>query len=300
MTQGQREGEGMTGAMVSVPLPREALERVVAGALDEDLGGRGDVTSSLLSDVKAEALLVAREPGVICGLPTVVVVLDQVASRLGSSDATATVQLCARDGDRVGRGAVLAHLGGAATTLLAAERTALNLVGRLSGVATLTAAFVAVAAGTGTVVRDTRKTTPGLRALEKYAVRCGGGANHRMGLYDALLVKDNHIRAAGSLPAAVTAARAAGPELPLEVEVETLDEVRVALALGCDLLLLDNMPLAEMAAAVRLAMGRAKLEASGGIALDTARAVAETGVDYLAVGALTHAAPALDVALDWL
>jgi nicotinate-nucleotide pyrophosphorylase (carboxylating) len=274
-----------------------ALERVIAAALDEDLGARGDVTSSLLGGAAAEAVLVAREGGVLCGLPAVAVVLERVAARLGSG--AASVALRARDGDRVRPGAVLAHLGGAATTVLAAERTALNLVGRLSGVATLTAAFVDAVAGTGAVVRDTRKTTPGLRALEKYAVRCGGGANHRMGLYDALLVKDNHIRAAGSLAAAVAAARAAGPDLPLEVEVETLAEVEAALELGCDLLLLDNMPPAELAAAVRLAKGRARLEASGGITLDTVRAVAATGVDYVAVGALTHAAPALDVALDW-
>jgi nicotinate-nucleotide pyrophosphorylase (carboxylating) len=200
----------------------------------------------------------------------------------------------------VAAGAVLGHLAGPARTLLAAERTLLNLLGHLSGVATLTAAFVAAVAGTGAVVRDTRKTTPGLRQLEKYAVRCGGGVNHRMGLYDALLVKDNHIRAAGGLRRAVEAARAAGPGLPLEVEVETLEEVADALDLGCDLLLLDNMELAAMAEAVRLAgAARARTEASGGITLATARAVAETGVDFLAVGALTHSAPSLDVALDW-
>lgn len=285
------------GALPGVPFPLADCQRVIAAALDEDLGARGDVTSSMLRGTPAAAALVARAAGVVCGLPAVALTLEQVAARLGSG--AATVALRARDGDRVAPGAVLAHLGGAAATVLAAERTALNLVGRLSGVATLTAAFVAAVAGTGTVVRDTRKTTPGLRALEKYAVRCGGGANHRMGLYDALLVKDNHIRAAGSLAAAVAAARAAGPDLPLEVEVETLEELRAALELGCDLLLLDNMPPAELAEAVRLAAGRARLEASGGITLDTVRAVAQTGVDYVAVGALTHAAPALDVALDW-
>jgi nicotinate-nucleotide pyrophosphorylase (carboxylating) len=166
-------------------------------------------------------------------------------------------------------------------------------------VATLTAAFVARVQGTGTVVRDTRKTTPGLRLLEKYAVRCGGGRNHRLGLYDALLVKDNHIRAAGGLAAAVKLARAAGGGLPLEVEAETLDEVAEALEAGCDLVLLDNMDAANMARAVVMASGRARTEASGGITLATVRAVAETGVDYVAVGALTHSAPALDIALDW-
>jgi len=297
----QREGERPDRAPAAVPFPRAELARVIAAALDEDLGARGDVTSMLLDGRTAEARLVARAPGVVCGLPAMTVALDQVAACLGSG--AATIELRASDGDQVTAGTVLARLGGAARTVLAAERTALNLIGRLSGVATLTAAFVAAVAGTGTVVRDTRKTTPGLRALEKYAVRCGGGANHRMGLDDALLVKDNHIRAAGSLAAAVAAARAAGPDLPLEVEVETLAELRAALDLGCDLLLLDNMPLADLAAAVRLARGhsrgRARLEASGGITLDTVRAVAETGVDYVAVGALTHAAPALDVALDW-
>jgi nicotinate-nucleotide pyrophosphorylase (carboxylating) len=175
----------------------------------------------------------------------------------------------------------------------------LNLLGHLSGVATLTAAFVEAVAGTGAVVRDTRKTTPGLRYLEKYAVRCGGGANHRMGLYDALLVKDNHIQAAGSLRRAVEAARASGPGLPLEVEVETLEQVAEALDLGCDLLLLDNMELDTMAEAVKACGRRARTEASGGITLERARAVAGTGVDFLAVGAITHSAPSLDIALDW-
>jgi nicotinate-nucleotide pyrophosphorylase (carboxylating) len=199
----------------------------------------------------------------------------------------------------VAAGVAFAQVTGPLGPILTAERTALNFLGHLSGVATLTAAFVEAVAGTGAVVRDTRKTTPGLRYLEKYAVRCGGGANHRMGLYDALLVKDNHIQAAGSLRRAVEAARAAGPGLPLEVEVETLEQVAEALDLGCDLLLLDNMELGAMADAVRLCRRRARTEASGGITLERARAVAETGVDFLAVGALTHSATSLDVALDW-
>jgi nicotinate-nucleotide pyrophosphorylase (carboxylating) len=167
-------------------------------------------------------------------------------------------------------------------------------------VATLTAAYVARISGTGAVVRDTRKTTPGLRLLEKYAVRCGGGHNHRLGLYDALLVKDNHIRAAGGLAAAVGAAREAAPGLPLEVEADTLEQVTEALEAGCDLVLLDNMDAATMARAVVMARGRARTEASGGITLATVREVARTGVDFVAVGALTHSAPALDVALDWI
>jgi nicotinate-nucleotide pyrophosphorylase (carboxylating) len=243
-------------------------------------------------------VLVARAPGVVAGLPAVDLVLAEVRERLRLGPAAFRTEVA--DGAPVQAGAVLVHLSGPARVLLAAERTLLNLLGHLSGVATLTAAFVAAVAGTGAVVRDTRKTIPGLRQLEKYAVRCGGGVNHRMGLYDALLVKDNHIRAAGGLRRAVEAARAAGPGLPLEVEVETLEQVAEALELGCDLLLLDNMELAAMAEAVRLAgAARARTEASGGITLATARAVAETGVDFLAVGALTHSAPALDLALDW-
>jgi nicotinate-nucleotide pyrophosphorylase (carboxylating) len=277
--------------------PLDALSRVIATALDEDLGERGDPTSAGLGDGQADATLVARSAGTVAGLPAVALTLDAVAARLQTGSAS--TRLLAADGDPVVAGGRLARLRGSARTLLAAERTLLNLVGHLSGVATLTAAFVDAVAGTGASVRDTRKTIPGLRALAKYAVRCGGGANHRLGLSDALLVKDNHLLARGGLPAAVRAARAAAPDLSLEVEVDTLDQLRVALDLGCDLVLLDNMPLATLAAAVRLAAGRARTEASGGITLATARRVAETGVDYLAVGALTHSAPALDVALDW-
>lgn len=277
--------------------PLDALSRVIATALDEDLGERGDPTSAGLGDGQADATLVARSAGTVAGLPAVALTLDAVAARLQTGSAS--TRLLAADGDPVVAGGRLARLRGSARTLLAAERTLLNLVGHLSGVATLTAAFVDAVAGTGATIRDTRKTIPGLRALAKYAVRCGGGANHRLGLYDALLIKDNHLAAGGGLAGAVTAARAAAPDLPLEVEVDTLDQLRIALDLGCDLVLLDNMPPAALAAAVRLAAGRARTEASGGITLATARRVAETGVDYLAVGALTHSAPALDVALDW-
>jgi nicotinate-nucleotide pyrophosphorylase (carboxylating) len=240
---------------------------------------------------------VARGPGVVAGLPAVDVVLAEVRERLRLGPAAFRPEVA--DSAPVEAGAVLGRFAGPARVLLAAERTMLNFLGHLSGVATLTAAYVEAVAGTGAVIRDTRKTTPGLRHLEKYAVRCGGGANHRMGLYDALLVKDNHIRAAGSLRRAVEAARAAGPGLPLEVEVETLDQVAEALDLGCDLLLLDNMELEAMAEAVKVCGRRARTEASGGVTLDRARAVAGTGVDFLAVGALTHSAPSLDIALDW-
>jgi nicotinate-nucleotide pyrophosphorylase (carboxylating) len=274
----------------------ELFRPLVRAALDEDLGPGGDPTSRGLAGAAA-ARLVARTAGVVAGLPGVEVVLAETAARLDLPAASFEAE--AADADRVAAGAQLGRLAGQARVLLAAERTVLNLVGHLSGVATLTAAYVARVEGTGAVVRDTRKTTPGLRLLEKYAVRQGGGSNHRLGLYDALLVKDNHVRAAGGLAAAVKAARDAAPDLPLEVEAETLDEVAEALEAGCGLVLLDNMDPANMARAVVMASGRALTEASGGITLDTVRAVAETGVDYVAVGALTHSAPALDIALDW-
>jgi nicotinate-nucleotide pyrophosphorylase (carboxylating) len=290
------------GALPGAPFPAQALRRVVGLAVNEDLGGRdgsagGDPTSSGLRGRPATAELVARALGTVAGLAAVAETARAVAGRLGTGPVT--VRLLATDGQAVGPGTVLARLDGDAATLLGAERVQLNLVGRLSGVATVTAAFVAAVAGTGAVIRDTRKTTPGLRALEKYAVRCGGGANHRLGLFDALLVKDNHVAAAGGLTAAVAAARSAGPRLPLEVEVDTLDQVREALACDCELLLLDNMAPGTMRAAVELARGRARTEASGGVSLATVATVAATGVDFVAVGALTHSAPALDVALDW-
>jgi nicotinate-nucleotide pyrophosphorylase (carboxylating) len=283
----------MTAAPAEVPV--EAFEAAVRVAVREDLAA-GDPTSRLLQ-AGTRAVLAARRPGVVAGLPAVRLTLSEVARRLGLEEASFRPEL--DDGAAVAAGGVLGRLSGPARVVLAAERSLLNLVGHLSGVASLTASFVAAVDGTGAVVRDTRKTLPGLRQLEKYAVRCGGGRNHRMSLGDALLVKDNHIRAAGGLGAAVAAARGGGPGLELEVEVETLDEVAEALALGCDLLLLDNMDLETMAKAVAMASGRARTEASGGITLASARAVAETGVDFIAVGALTHSAPALDVGLDW-
>jgi len=276
-------------------IPMEALEAAVRVALDEDLAA-GDPTSALL-DADATAVLAARTAGVVAGLPAVEVTLGEVARRLDLRPATFRPEL--QDGRRVAAGGLLGHVAGPARVVLAAERTLLNLLGHLSGVATLTAAFVAAVEGTGAVIRDTRKTLPGLRQLAKYAVRAGGGQNHRMSLGDALLVKDNHIRTAGGLAAAVAAARKAGPGLPLEVEVETLDEVAQALEVDCELLLLDNMDLDTMSRAVAMAAGRARTEASGGITLASARQVAATGVDFLSIGALTHSAPSLDVGLDW-
>jgi nicotinate-nucleotide pyrophosphorylase (carboxylating) len=237
-------------------------------------------------------------------------VLDEVSNRLGTGKALAT--LASDDGQRAAAGTPLGELSGPAGTLLAAERTVLNILTHLSGVATMTASFVEAVAGTGAVVRDTRKTLPGLRAAEKYAVRCGGGANHRMSLSDALLVKDNHVAALRGVKAAVEAARLQAQAqaerrgrlepLPLEVEVEvdTLEELDEALSAGAGLVLVDNMSLADTAEAVRRANRTgAEIEASGGLNLANIRAVAECGVHYLAVGALTHSAPALDIALDW-
>jgi nicotinate-nucleotide pyrophosphorylase (carboxylating) len=290
-------------------------DRTVRCALDEDFRYGPDLTSAATaaSGATAVASVAARQPGVLAGLPVALAVLDAV----GVSPAGAphppphspfTVPLQASfiaepllgDGDRIERGAEVLRIAGPLREMLGAERTLLNYLTHLSGVATATRAWVDAVAGTGCTVRDTRKTTPGLRQLEKYAVRCGGGVNHRMGLGDAVLVKDNHVVAAGGIAQAIKAVRAAAPGLPLEVECDTVAQVREALAEGAGLILLDNMSLDDLRASVRLARQypEARLEASGGLRLDTARAVAETGVDYLAVGALTHSSPALDLGLD--
>jgi nicotinate-nucleotide pyrophosphorylase (carboxylating) len=230
---------------------------------------------------------------VLAGLPVAAAVFDLV----GGSDID--VVLHAADGDSAEPGVAVLTVSGPARAVLTAERTALNLVGRLSGIATLTQQWVDAVAGTGAAIRDTRKTTPGLRALEKYAVRCGGGVNHRMALGDAALVKDNHVAAAGGITAAVAAIRAHAAGVPLEVECDTLDQVREAVAAGVELVLLDNFPLDDTRRAVELVRGSGvRLEASGGLTLDRAKEVAATGVDYLAVGALTHSAPVLDLGLD--
>jgi nicotinate-nucleotide pyrophosphorylase (carboxylating) len=263
-------------------------------ALDEDLAGGVDVTSvaTVPFDQESTADLVARADGVVSGLPVAAAVFD-----LATDDAV-QVSWQASDGDRVGRGDVLMSLTAATRGLLTGERVALNLLCRMSGISTLTRRWVDAVAGTGAVVRDTRKTTPGLRVLEKYAVRCGGGQNHRMSLSDAAMVKDNHVVAAGGVAAAFRAVRAAFPDVPVEVEGDSVDDVVAAVEAGADLVLLDNMPVPEMARAVAVVAGRARLEASGGLTLETARGVAATGVDYLAVGALTHSAPILDIACD--
>ncbi|MBL8141960.1 MAG: carboxylating nicotinate-nucleotide diphosphorylase [Acidobacteria bacterium] len=276
------------------PVPHAVVVDAVARALAEDLGGAGDVTSAATigAGVQARAILVARAAGVIAGLPLVVETCRQV-------DAGILVGLSASDGDMVEAGAVVATLTGPAQGILTAERTALNFVGHLSGIATATRRLVDAVAGTRARIADTRKTTPGLRALEKYAVRCGGGVNHRFGLDDAVLIKDNHIVAAGGVGAAVRAARThASHMVTIEVEVDTLAQLDEALDAGAQVVLLDNMSPADLAIAVMRIGGRAVAEASGGITLEGVRAVAEAGVDVISSGWITHSAPRLDVALD--
>lgn len=266
----------------------------IARALEEDLGVDGDVTTRATVEPGrlAVAEFVSRQDGVIAGLPVVAAVLTAVGQ------GRVQLEYGSADGARVSVGEVLATARGPLRDLLTAERTALNFLGHLSGVATLTRRWVDEVAGTGAQIRDTRKTLPGLRALEKYAVRCGGGANHRMSLSDAALVKDNHVVAAGGAVRAFELVRAAYPGLPLEIEVDTVAQAVEVIEAGADLVLLDNMTTSDLRAVVEYAAGRAVLEASGGLTLDRAREVAETGVDYLAVGALTHSAPVLDIGLD--
>jgi nicotinate-nucleotide pyrophosphorylase (carboxylating) len=269
----------------------DTLERIVESALREDVGS-GDVTTEATVDADAvgTAELVARVPGVVAGLDAA-----ETAFRLVDPDLE--FERLVEEGDAVSGSTTIGRVRGSLRSILTAERTALNLVGRLSGIATLTRSYVDAVEGTGVAILDTRKTTPGLRLLEKRAVVRGGGRNHRFGLSDGVLVKDNHLQATGSVSAAVARLRSA-TELPIEVECDTLDQVGDALATGADAILLDNMSLADLRSAVALAAGRARLEASGGVTLDTVRAIAETGVDEISVGALTHSAPALDVSLE--
>lgn len=263
---------------------------LLALALAEDIGA-GDVTSlaTIPEGASAKADMVFRAAGVVCGLPVAEAVFRAV-------DPALAVSAHAKDGDRVEAGACVLTVLGPARAVLAAERTALNFVQRLSGVASETRKLVDAVAGTKAQLTDTRKTTPGYRALEKYAVTCGGGVNHRMGLYDAVLIKDNHVALAGGVAAALAAC--AGRAEKVEIEVDTLEQLREALAAGAKFVLLDNMPPAMLREAVSITAGRAVLEASGGITPATIRAVAETGVDVISVGWITHSAPALDVGLD--
>jgi nicotinate-nucleotide pyrophosphorylase (carboxylating) len=275
-------------------LDPQAVDIIVRAALAED--GTEDVTSEPIFDADAWAAgdLVARRPGVAAGVP----VAEAVFAAVGDLGPWKAIEVVYRieDGAWVEPGGVLLSVEGPLVPLLRAERTALNFLTHLSGVATLTRRWVDAVAGTKARVRDTRKTLPGLRSLQKYAVRCGGGVNLRMSLSDAALIKDNHIAAAGSVTAAFTAVQASGR--PVQVECDTLEQVREAIEAGARSILLDNMTPDLLAEAVRLTGGRAKLEASGGLTLDRARDVAETGVDYLSVGALTHSVPTLDIGLD--
>ena len=296
--------QSVTTELTAAGLDPADVERVVTAALDEDLRYGDDVTTlaTVPAGMVAVAEVVARQPGVLAGGPVAIAVLDAA----GLPPGCATVLRA--DGSVVAPGEAVLSIRAPLRGLLTAERTLLNLMTRLSGIATATRAWVDAVAGTGAVVRDTRKTTPGLRLLEKYAVRCGGGANHRLGLGDAALIKDNHVAAAGGITPAIEAVRAAiaarsaagAPMVDAEVECDTLDQVKEALAAGCDLILLDNMGLADLRAAVALARDwpGVQLEASGGLTLPAARDVALTGVDYLSVGGLTHSSPALDLGLD--
>jgi nicotinate-nucleotide pyrophosphorylase (carboxylating) len=281
-------------ALVAQGLDPDAVERIIRGALDEDLGPRHvDVTSvaTIPADQTDSADLVARAGGVVAGLTVAAAVFELV-------DPRTMINARVADGARVARGDVLATVAGPTRALLTAERTALNLLCRMSGVATHTRRWADALAGTGATVLDTRKTTPGLRALEKYAVRTGGGTNKRMGLYDVAMIKDNHKLAAGGLTAAYALVRAAFPDVPVQVEVTTVAEAREAVEAGASFLLCDNMTPDALREVVAAVAGKVELEATGGLTLGDAREYAETGVDYLSVGALTHSSPILDIALD--
>ena len=279
----------MTIDSVTAPT-REAVERDVRRALEEDVGS-GDVTADLLpAAAHGRARVITREAAVLCGTAW----FDECFRQL---DASTRIEWHAKDGDRVAAGAVLCHLEGAARALVTGERTALNFLQTLSGTATATAAYVDAARGTRTTVLDTRKTLPGLRTAQKYAVRIGGGRNHRIGLFDAVLIKENHIAAAGSIAAAIQRARALHPDLLVETEVENFAELREALAAGADRIMLDEFELHELAQAVAEVGGRVPLEVSGSVALERVRAIAETGVDYVSIGALTKHVRAVDLSM---
>ena len=285
----------MSGAALELHLPSSVVDKAVAESLAEDLGLGGDITTqaTVAIGTRAGAVIAAREAGTIAGVQ-----LAEAAFK--TLDPFTQFEVFVGDGSRIEAGGVIARVSGEARTLLTAERTALNFLGHLSGIATLTARYVAEVAGTKARIIDTRKTTPGMRALQKFAVRCGGGINHRFGLFDAVLIKDNHIVASGGIAAALERARArVGHMVKVEIEVTNLDELDDALQLDPDALLLDNMPLATLQAAVKEVAGRIVTEASGGVNLGTVRAIAETGVDLISVGALTHSAPVLDIGLDF-
>ncbi len=270
------------------------IEDAVRAALTEDLGRAGDLTTlaTIPAGRQATAVIAARKPGIVAGLP-----FARAAFRIFDSSVVFNALL--EDGASLAPGDIVARISGGARSILSAERVALNYLGRLSGIATLTGRFVDAVAGTNARIVDTRKTTPGLRAFEKYAVRCGGGMNHRYGLDDAILIKDNHIAVAGGVRAALDAAKAvAGHLVKIEIEVDSLAQLEEVLAEGADVVLLDNMEPAMLARAVAMVAGRMKTEASGGVDLSTVRAIAESGVDMISIGALTHSASVLDLGLD--
>ena len=276
------------------PLPDALIEPIVRAALAEDLGRAGDITSEacIPADARFAASFAARGGGVVAGI-------DCARLALAALDPTARFDPAVADGAEVRPGTVIARAEANARAFLSAERVALNLMGRMSGVATLTALYVAQTAGTAARIIDTRKTTPGLRALEKYAVRCGGGANHRFGLDDAILIKDNHVAACGGVGPALERAKArAGHMVKIEVEVDSLEQLRQALPYRPDVIMLDNFVLDDLRRAVDIAGGQAVLEASGGVTLATVRAIPQPGVDLISVGALTHSAPNFDIGLD--
>jgi nicotinate-nucleotide pyrophosphorylase (carboxylating) len=278
--------------LTSSNLDLEKLESLIRIAIAEDLDGAVDVTSvaTIPEEQSAVAEFWSRKPGVIAGIPVVCAVFEIC----GITD----YEIKKSDGEVVSHNSLLLVARGQTRSLLLAERTALNFLGRLSGIATLTKSWVDEVADTKVAIRDTRKTTPGLRELEKYAVRMGGGENHRFSLSDAALIKDNHVLAAGGVAKAFKLVKEKFPDLPIEVEVDSLQQLREVVEAGADLVLLDNMSIEECRAAVEIVSGRAKLEASGGLILSNAHAYAKTGVDYLAIGALTHSAPVLDIGLD--
>jgi len=283
------------GLLVAAGLDPVYVDELCVSALAEDAGGGLDLTSvaTVPFDAEGSATFVPRAAGVVAGLPVVAAVLETVA------DHDVKVEFIASDGARVEPGQPLLRATGLVRTLLTGERPALNLLCHLSGIATRTRQWVDAVEGTGAVIRDTRKTTPGLRALEKYAVRCGGGTNHRMSLSDEALIKDNHVVAAGGVAEAYRAVRSTFPDLPVQVECDTVEQVQQAVDAGATLILLDNMDLDRLRASVAIARpAGVRTEASGGLTLENAAAVAATGVDFLAIGALTHSAPVLDIGLD--
>ena len=270
------------------------LNRFVKDVLAEDLGNGGDVTSAatIAADARFTAEMNARQPIVVAGI-------DVAAAFFRALDAEVRIEALAADGERVGAGAVLLRLSGNARAMLTAERSALNTLQHLSGIATLTRQYVDAIEGTGAVVLDTRKTIPGLRALDKFAARMGGAQNHRMRLDDGVLIKDNHVAVCGGVAEAVRRAKAANTGLQIQVEVDRIEQIEPALAAGAERLLLDNMDQAMLREAVRVAAGRVPLEASGGVTLQTIRSLAETGVNFISVGRITQSAPAVDIGLDY-